>query len=89
MPAAVLSRLCRPLLKRLPVRKLGAVRTSSSCGITFSSCPDAGLGPIGAGGVISLLRGLLSNMQQRDFEAEGWPELCPVLISMAGRFLFR
>jgi hypothetical protein len=37
----------------------------------------------------SLLRGLLSNMQQRDFEAEGWPELCPVLISMAGRFLFR
>jgi hypothetical protein len=42
----------------------------------------AGLGPIGAGGEACY-------MQERDFEAEGWPELCPVLISMAGGFLFR
>ena len=32
----------------------------------------------------SLLRGLLSNMQERDFAAERWPELCPVLFSMPG-----
>ncbi|RZN33769.1 hypothetical protein [Bradyrhizobium sp. Leo121] len=34
-----------------------------------------------------LLRGLLSNMQERKFAAEGWSELCPVCFSVPGGFL--
>ena len=35
----------------------------------------------------SLLRGLLSNMQERAFAREGWPELCPITFSLPGGFL--
>jgi hypothetical protein len=34
-----------------------------------------------------LLRGLLSNMQEREFAGEDWPELCPVRFSIPGGFL--
>jgi hypothetical protein len=34
-----------------------------------------------------LLRGLLSNMQERRFAAEGWPQLCPVRAALPGGFL--
>jgi hypothetical protein len=35
----------------------------------------------------AFLRGLLSNMQERAFAAEGWPELCPISFSLAGGWL--
>jgi hypothetical protein len=31
-----------------------------------------------------LLRGLLSNMQETKFAAEGWPEFCPIRFSIPG-----
>jgi hypothetical protein len=34
-----------------------------------------------------LLRGLLSNMQEKRFAATGWPELCPVAFSLPGGLL--
>jgi hypothetical protein len=34
-----------------------------------------------------LLRGLLSNMQERRFAAEGWPQLCPIRAALPGGFL--
>lgn len=34
-----------------------------------------------------LLRGLLANMQEREFSRLGWPELAPVLFSLPGGFL--
>lgn len=33
------------------------------------------------------LRGLLCNMQERQFAATGWPELCPVVWAAPGGFL--
>jgi hypothetical protein len=33
------------------------------------------------------LTGLLANMQERQFVATGWPELCPVLFSLPGGWL--
>lgn len=35
----------------------------------------------------NFLRGLLANMQERDFSKTGWPELCPVLFAMWGGFI--
>ena len=32
------------------------------------------------------LQGLLANMQEREFGAAGWPELCPVLFALPGGF---
>jgi Protein of unknown function (DUF3606) len=34
-----------------------------------------------------LLRGLLSNLQEKRFAATGWPELCPVAFSLPGGLL--
>lgn len=33
------------------------------------------------------LRGLLANMQEREFARTGWPELCPVVLSVPGGWL--
>ena len=33
------------------------------------------------------LRGLLSNMEEREFAANGWPEFCPVVFSLPGGWL--
>lgn len=33
------------------------------------------------------LNGLLSNMQEREFSKTGWPELCPVVLSLPGGWL--
>jgi hypothetical protein len=33
------------------------------------------------------LNGLLANMQEREFAAEGWPELCPIVFSLPGGWL--
>lgn len=33
------------------------------------------------------LCGLLANMQEREFSRGGWPELCPVLLSLPGGWL--
>ena len=33
------------------------------------------------------LCGLLANLQERTFSAAGWPELCPVIISVPGGWL--
>lgn len=35
----------------------------------------------------TFLNGLLANMQEREFSRAGWPELCPVLISIPGGWL--
>lgn len=35
----------------------------------------------------TFLRGLLSNMQERQFARAGWAELCPVLASLPGGWL--
>jgi hypothetical protein len=76
-----LSRLRRVLLKRLPVRKLGAVRTIFLTRQHVFKLP--GRWTWGhRGWWDSFLRGLLSNMQERHFAAEAWPELCPVLLSL-------
>lgn len=39
------------------------------------------------GGWKLFLCGLLANMQERDFSATGWPELCPVVASIPGGWL--
>ncbi len=80
-----LSRLRRLLLKRLPVRKLGAVRTVFLTWRHVFKLP----GRWTWSDRWYLLLRRLHSMQERDFEAEGWLELCPVSISMAGGFLFR
>lgn len=33
------------------------------------------------------LEGLLANMQEREFSATGWPELCPVVFALPGGWL--
>jgi hypothetical protein len=33
------------------------------------------------------LRGLLSNMEEREFSAKGYPEFCPVVLSLPGGWL--
>ena len=33
------------------------------------------------------LHGLLANMQERNFSKAGWPELCPVILSLPGGWL--
>jgi hypothetical protein len=33
------------------------------------------------------LQGLLANMQEVEFSAAGWPELCPVVFSLPGGFV--
>ena len=33
------------------------------------------------------LRGLLSNMEEREISANGWPEFCPVLFALPGGWL--
>jgi hypothetical protein len=35
----------------------------------------------------TLLRGLLANMQERAFARTGWPQLCPVYLSLPGGWL--
>ena len=38
-------------------------------------------------GYDKFLQGLLANMQETTFSKAGWPELCPVLVSVPGGFL--
>ena len=35
----------------------------------------------------NFLQGLLANIQEREFGAAGWPELCPIVFSVPGGWL--
>jgi hypothetical protein len=80
-------RLRRALQARLPVRRLGAVRTVILTRHYVFKVPGRWTWTDWAWWWDFLLRGLLSNLQERRFAAEGWPELCPVPCSIPGGFL--
>lgn len=46
-----------------------------------------GCNPHGRFTMVNFLHGLLANMQERQFAAMGWPELCPVRFSIPGGWL--
>jgi hypothetical protein len=73
----------RLLLKRLPVRKRGAVRTVFLTAVRFQAAWPLDLGASGlvVGFVVA---GPAQQHAARDFATEGWPELCPVLAPIAG-----
>src|SRR5947209_2942513 len=71
----------------LPIRKFGAVRTVFLTRRYVFKLPGRWAFRHWRWWWDSLLRGLLSNMQERRFAAEGWPELCPVSFSIPGGFL--
>jgi len=72
---------------RLPLRKLGAVRTVILTRHYVFKIPGRWRWSGRRWWWEFVLRGLLSNMQERKFAWEGWPELCPVCFSVPGGFL--
>jgi hypothetical protein len=79
--------LRRRLRKRLPLRRLGAFRTVFITRRYVFKLPGRWRWDGRGWWWEFLLRGLLSNMQEREFAAEEWPELCPVRFSIPGGFL--
>jgi hypothetical protein len=81
------SQLRRALQSYLPVRRLGAARTIVLTRHHVLKFPGRWTWAGRHWWWDFLLRGLLSNMQEAKFAAEGWPELCPVRFSVGGGFL--
>jgi hypothetical protein len=79
--------LWRRLRRMLPVRKLGAVRTVILTRHYVFKIPGRWRWSDRRWWWDFVLRGLLSNMQERKFSCEGWPEPCPVCFSFPGGFL--
>jgi hypothetical protein len=80
-------RLRRSLRKNLPLRRLGAFRTVFITRRYVFKLPGQWRWDGRGWWWEFLLRGLLSNMQEREFAQEDWPELCPVRFSIPGGFL--
>jgi hypothetical protein len=70
-----------------PDRKLGAVRTIFLTRRYVFKLPGRWMFKWWRWWWDAFLRGLLSNMQEREFAAEGWRELCPISFSIPGGFL--
>jgi hypothetical protein len=81
------SRLRRAWWSYLPACKFGAVRTVILTRHHVLKFPGRWTWAGRKRWWDFLLRGLLSNMQETGFAAEGWPELCPVSFSFPGGFL--
>src|SRR5690349_13890132 len=73
--------------RRMPGLKLGAVRTVILARGYVLKLPGRWSWHARRWWWDFLLRGLLSNMQEARFAAEGWPELCPIRFQIAGGFL--
>ncbi|MGY4624495.1 hypothetical protein [Bradyrhizobium sp. USDA 4486] len=71
----------------VPIAKLGAVRTVILTRRHVFKLPGRWTWASWRWWWDFLLRGLLSNMQEARFAAEGWPELCPVRFHFAGGLL--
>jgi hypothetical protein len=71
----------------LPERRLGAVRTVFITRRHVYKLPGLWTFNFFGWWWEAFLHGLLSNMQERTFGAEGWPELCPVSFAIPGGFL--
>jgi hypothetical protein len=80
-------RLRRALRMRCPERRFGSVRTIFLARRRVFKLPGRWMWSDRHWWWDFLLRGLLSNMQERRFAAEGWSELCPVSFSLPGGFL--
>ena len=80
-------RLRRSLRKNLPLRRFGAFRTVFITRRYVFKLPGRWRWDDRGWWWEFLLRGLLSNMQEREFAQEDWPELCPVRFSIPGGFL--
>lgn len=86
-PRSRANQLRRAIRTALPARKFGAVRTVVLTRHYVFKFPGRWTWAARRWWWRTWLRGLLSNMQEREFAAEGWPELCPVSYSIAGGFL--
>jgi hypothetical protein len=71
----------------LPARRFGAVRTVFITRRYVFKLPGRWQWQHWRWWWDAFLRGLLSNMQERTFAAQRWPELCPVCFSIPGGFL--
>jgi hypothetical protein len=72
---------------QLPARRFGAVRTVFITRRYVFKLPGRWQWQHRRWWWNAFLRGLLSNMQERSFAAEHWPELCPLCFSAPGGFL--
>jgi hypothetical protein len=77
----------RGLARFLPERKRGAERTIFLTRRYVFKLPGRWTVRHWRWWWASLLRGLLSNMQERTFALEGWPQLCPIGFALPGGWL--